>query len=123
MNAQDKPLHKDPSFWIVAVVLVSAASATQLYYGIPWFTQRLLQAQSAPRSMQFQAGAPSGQTPDLDTSKKTYSWQSPRFVSEVLEKTPPQVVLIPTEYAAPSGRLAMKSYCPGGSGSARTRRL
>ena len=52
MNAVNKPLHKDLSFWIVAVVLVSAASATQLYYGIPWFNQRLAQARPAPRSVQ-----------------------------------------------------------------------
>jgi hypothetical protein len=38
MNAVNKPLHKDLSFWIVAVVLVGAASAAQLYYGIPWFS-------------------------------------------------------------------------------------
>lgn len=48
MNVPNKPLHKDISFWIVAVVLVGAASATQLYFGIPWFTQRLAQVQPAP---------------------------------------------------------------------------
>lgn len=51
MNAaNNKPLHKDPSFWIVAVVLVGAASAAQLYFGVPWFSQRLAQMQPAPRS-------------------------------------------------------------------------
>jgi hypothetical protein len=50
MAAPAKPLHKDLSFWVVAVVLVGAASATQLYFGVPWFSQRLAQARPAPRS-------------------------------------------------------------------------
>lgn len=48
-TANNKPLHKDLSFWIVAVVLVGTASAAQLYFGIPWFSQRLAQARPAPR--------------------------------------------------------------------------
>ena len=103
MNAP-KPLHKDLSFWIVAVVLVGAASATQLYFGIPWFTQRLVQVQPAPRSGQpVRADTGFRQEPNLDLRKKTYSWQTPRYAPQALEETPPQVVIIPTEYAAPSG--------------------
>ncbi len=49
-NAPVRPLHKDVSFWIVAVVLVGAASAAQLYFGVPWFSQRLALVQPAPRS-------------------------------------------------------------------------
>jgi hypothetical protein len=51
MNAADKPLQKDLSFWIVAVVLVGAATAAQLYFGVPWFAQRLAQVRPAPRSL------------------------------------------------------------------------
>jgi len=51
MAAVNKPLQKDPSFWIVAVVLVGAAVASQLYFGIPWFAQRLEQSRLAPRIM------------------------------------------------------------------------
>jgi uncharacterized protein (TIGR03435 family) len=43
------------------------------------------------------------QEPDLDLSKKTYSWQTPRYGSQLLEETPPQIVITPTEYAPPSG--------------------
>jgi len=103
MNAP-KPLHKDLSFWIVAMVLVGAASATQLYFGIPWFTQRLAQVQPAPRSGQMvRADTGFRQEPNLDLRKKTYSWQTPRFAPQALEETPPQVVIIPTEYVLPSG--------------------
>lgn len=104
MNATNQPLHKDPSFWIVAVVLVGAASATQLYFGVPWFSQRLAQAQPAPRSVQpVQADAGVHQDSNLDLRKKTYSWQAPKYMPRLLEETPPQVVIVPTEYAPPSG--------------------
>jgi uncharacterized protein (TIGR03435 family) len=104
MNAANKPLHKDFSFWIVAVVLVGAASATQLYFGLPWFTQRLAQVQPAPRSgLPVRADTGFRQEPNLDLRKKTYSWQTPRFAPQALEETSPQVVIIPTEYALPSG--------------------
>src|ERR1035437_6289038 len=103
MNAP-KPLHKDLSFWIVAVVLVGAASAAQLYFGVPRFTQRLALAQPAPRSGQMvRADTGFRQEPNLDLRKKTYSWQTPKFTPRCLEETPPQVVIIPTEYALPSG--------------------
>ena len=100
MNAANKPLHKDPSFWIVAVTLLGAATVAQLYFGIPWFTQRLALARPAPRTV---ASQPDVVRPNLDFSKKSYAWQHPRFTPRVLEDTPPQVVLIPTEYTAPSG--------------------
>jgi uncharacterized protein (TIGR03435 family) len=100
MNAANKPLQKDPSFWIVAVTLVGAATVAQLYFGIPWFTQRLARARPAPRTVQSQ---PDVARPTLDFSKKTYTWQHPQFTPGALEGTPPQVVLMPSEYAPPSG--------------------
>ena len=104
MSDVDKPLHKDLSFWIVAVTLVGAATATQLYFGLPWFSQRLAQSRPAPRSVQSdQARANINQTAsNLDLKKKTYSWQTPQFAPRVQEDTPPQVTLIPTEYAPPT---------------------
>ena len=104
MKAANKPLHKDLSFWIVAVVLAGAASATQLYFGVPWFSQRLAQARPAPRpAPQVQTETRLRQEANLDVRKKTYAWQAPQFGERLLEDTPPQVVLIPTEYAPPSG--------------------
>jgi uncharacterized protein (TIGR03435 family) len=100
----NKPLHKDPSFWIVAVVLVVAADVAQFYFGFPWFTEKIAAMRPAPRT------PPGVQDPtairvdeQLDTSKKTYSWQVPRPESDLLSRTPPQVVIIPTEYSPPSG--------------------
>ena len=104
MKAANKPLHKDLSFWIVAVVLVGATSAAQLYFGVPWFTERLALAQPAPHSGQpVQADAGFRQEPNLDLRKKTYAWQAPKYTPRWLEETPPQVVILPTEYASPSG--------------------
>lgn len=104
MSDVNKPLHKDLSFWIVAVTLVGAATATQLYFGLPWFSQRLAQSRPAPRPVQSDlVRAEINQTaPGLDLKKKTYSWQTPQFAAGVLEDTSPQVVLIPTEYAPPT---------------------
>lgn len=100
----NKPLHKDPSFWIVAVVLVVAANVAQFYFGFPWFTEKITAMRPAPRT------PPGVQDPttfrvaeQLDTSKKTYSWQVPRPEPDLLNRTPPQVVIIPTEYSPPSG--------------------
>lgn len=68
-NAVDKPLQRDPSFWIVAVVLVGAATALQLYFGVPWFQQRLALVKPAPRSLPVQQPSvvvrPAGNLPAL----------------------------------------------------------
>ncbi|HEX9045681.1 MAG TPA: hypothetical protein VF988_01530 [Verrucomicrobiae bacterium] len=77
MSAVNKPLHKDLSFWIVAVTLVGAATATQLYFGIPWFADRLAQAQPAPRCLKM----PSAQvTPVLGAQPPVKT--SPDAISE-----------------------------------------
>jgi uncharacterized protein (TIGR03435 family) len=103
----NKPLLKDPSFWIVAVTLVAAADLIQLNFGVPWLQQRAAAVRPAPRMtnivMQAQSGPVSEQTANLDYGKKTYSWQRPRYERQILQETPPQVVLIPSEYTAPSG--------------------
>jgi len=65
MSAVNQPIHKDVSFWIVAVTLVGAATAVQLYFGLPWFSQKYAQSQPAPRSkpdMNF-SGLTVNQTP------------------------------------------------------------
>ena len=99
-----KPLHKDPSFWIVAITLVGAANVAQFNFGVPWLREKMAAGRPAPRITNavpvmnaFNA------RPDLDYSKKTYSWQRPQFDPRILQDTPPQVVLIPSEYTAPSG--------------------
>jgi uncharacterized protein (TIGR03435 family) len=101
----NKPLHKDLSFWIVAATLLVVANAVQYQYGFPWFIKKVADMKPAPRveagpaeEIRFaQVEAP------LDMSKKTHSWQVPRSQPNLLETTPPQVVLIPTEYTPPSG--------------------
>ncbi len=96
-----KPLHKDPSFWIVVVVVGVTVNALQIRYGLPWFQRRLAQVQPAPRVQPDQARDFAG--PDLDWRKKTHPWQKPRFNPQVYEQTPPQIVLMPSEYESPSG--------------------
>jgi hypothetical protein len=44
-----KPLHKDLSFWIVAITLVTAANVAQLYFAVPWLQGRVAASRSAPR--------------------------------------------------------------------------
>lgn len=70
-SAAGKPLHKDLSFWIVAVTLVGAATGIQLYFGLPWFSQKYLQAHHAPRSVRNMnaGGTIISQTPNADTKK------------------------------------------------------
>jgi hypothetical protein len=71
----NKPLHKDPSFWIVAIVALGFANAGQLSLAVPWFKEKLLAMRPAPRTPlsagqgvnAFRAEA----QPDLDYSKKT----------------------------------------------------
>jgi uncharacterized protein (TIGR03435 family) len=99
-----KPLHKDISFWIVVVTLVGAADVAQIYFGLPWFKNRILAAQPAARmTNQVQVVDAFNQPANMDVSKKTYSWQAPRFNPRLLQDAAPQVVIIPTEYTAPSG--------------------
>jgi len=102
-----KPLLKDPSFWIVAVTLVMAADLVQLNFGVPWLQARKAELRPAPRMtnvvMQARARVDASPDPNLDNSKKTYPWQKPRFEPGVLQEAPTQVVLIPSEYTAPSG--------------------
>ena len=106
----NKPLHKDPSFWIVALTLVGAANVAQFNFGIPWLHEKIVASKPAPRMTN---AVPSmnrvafNQPENLDNSKKTYSWQRPRAEPRVLQETPPQVVLIPSEYTAPSGGWGM----------------
>ena len=102
----NKPLHKDRSFWIVAITLVVAANVAQFNFGVPWLQEKMASSRPAPRMTN---AAPtmgrSGmvQQENLDLRKKTYSWQRPRFEPRLLQETPPQVVLLPSEYTPPSG--------------------
>ena len=100
----NKPLHKDPSFWIVAITLVGAANVAQINFGVPWLREKVAASRPAPR-MANAVPVMNGinERPDLDFSKKTYSWQRPQFDPRILQDTPPQVVLIASEYNAPSG--------------------
>jgi len=99
-----KPLHKDLSFWIVVVTLVGAADVAQLYFGLPWFKDKIISAQPAARTVNpAQVVDAFNQPADLDVSKKTFPWQAPRFNPRLLQDAAPQVVIIPTEYTAPSG--------------------
>jgi uncharacterized protein (TIGR03435 family) len=99
-----KPLHKDLSFWIVVVTLVGAADVAQLYFGLPWFKDKIVAAQPAPRTENpAQVVDAFNQPANLDVSKKTFPWQAPRFNPRLLQDAAPQVVIIPTEYTAPSG--------------------
>ena len=118
----NKPLLKDPSLWIVVITLVGAANFAQFYYVLPWLAEKWQDSRPAPRIRQTatpfageanrivsSSASPSGQAAplagqvNLDLSKKTYPWQKPRFTSKIMESVPPQVVLIRTEYSAPSG--------------------
>jgi uncharacterized protein (TIGR03435 family) len=110
----NKPLHKDPSFWIVAIVALGFANVAQLSLALPWFKQKLLAMQPAPR-MPIDTGqsVDAGRfvvatNPELDYSRKTHPWQRPQFDPQVLDNLPPQVVLIPTEYSPPSGGWTMR---------------
>jgi hypothetical protein len=103
-----KPLHKDPSFWIVAITLVVAVDLVQLNFGVPWLQARKADLRPAPRmtnvvTQSRVATRGIDQDPNLDYSKKTYPWQSPRVNGQSLRDAPPQVVLIPSEYKMPSG--------------------
>jgi uncharacterized protein (TIGR03435 family) len=102
-----KPLHKDASFWIVAITLVGVANVVQLNLGVPWLQQRAAAIRPAPRATnivdQARGGLVLNQPTDLDYRKKTYPWQKPQFEPQLLQDAPPQVVLIPSEYNAPSG--------------------
>lgn len=101
-----KPLHKDRSFWIVAITLVGAANLVQFNLGVPWLRERVAAMRPAPRAtnaMPLAGGFAFNQPANLDYGKKTYSWQRPRFEPALLLETPPQVVLIASEYAPPSG--------------------
>ena len=100
----NKPLHKDLSFWIVAITLVGAANVAQINFGVPWLREKMAASRPAPR-MAAAVPVMNGidERPDLDYSKKTYSWQRPQFDPRILQDTPPQVVLIASEYKAPSG--------------------
>jgi uncharacterized protein (TIGR03435 family) len=99
-----KPLHKDISFWIVVVTLVGAADVAQLHFGLPWFKGKVIAAQPADRRTNLvQVVDAFNQPANLDVSKKTYSWQAPRFNPRLLQDAPVQVVIIPTEYTPPSG--------------------
>lgn len=106
-----KPLHKDPSFWIVVITLIAAADLVQLNFGVPWLQKRKAELKSAPRMtnmvMQARAGLNSNPDPNLDYGKKTYPWQRPRLEPRILEEAQPQVVLIPSEYTLPSGGWGM----------------
>jgi uncharacterized protein (TIGR03435 family) len=103
----NKPLLKDRSFWIVAVTLVVAVDLIQLNFGIPWLQERAAAIRPAPRMtnmvMQARGGPANEQLANLDYGKKTYPWQKPRYEPRLLQETPPQVVVIPSEYTPPSG--------------------
>jgi uncharacterized protein (TIGR03435 family) len=103
----NKPLLKDRSLWIVAVTLVVAVDLIQLNFGIPWLQERAAAIRPAPRmtKMVAQARGGLGNEPlaNLDYGKKTYPWQKPRFEPRILQDSPPQVVIVPSEYTAPSG--------------------
>jgi uncharacterized protein (TIGR03435 family) len=100
-----KPPHKDLSFWIVVVTLVGAADGAQLYYGVPWLHQKILDSRPAPTQVLDRSEILDAfnQPVDLDRTAKTYVWQKPRYASQILEATPPQVVLTPTEFTGPTG--------------------
>lgn len=124
---ENKPLLKDPSFWIVVITLVGAVNLAQLYYGLPWLAEKWQASRPAPRIRQAAtrlAGEAKGtrlvpatksspaassfaEEADLDLRKKTYPWQRPRYTPRIMEDMPPQVVLVPTEYATPSGGWGM----------------
>lgn len=112
-----KPLVKDPSFWIVAITLVVAADLVQLNFGVPWLQERRAEIKPAPRMMNGVMPSRSplilAQAPNLDFSKKTYPWQRPQYERQLLGQTPPQVVLIPSEYKPPSG--GWGTYGPHGA--------
>lgn len=106
----DKPLHKDLSFWIVAVVALGFANVAQLSIALPWFKAKVVAMRPAPRSPAATGQAMNGAgvfgveaTPELDFSRKTYTWQRPRPDQLSFENLPEQVVIIPTEYSPPSG--------------------
>lgn len=103
-----KPLHKDISFWTVAIVLVGAANILQLSHGIPWFKQRLADSKPAPRSPAPEPRLAAQtfllqQQQQLDFGKKTYDWQKPRPDGDMLAGAASQVIVIPSEYSPPSG--------------------
>jgi len=103
-----KPLHKDPSFWIVVVTLIGAANVAQFYFGVPWLREKVVASRPAPRATNaVQVVNALNQPANLDYGKKTYSWQRPRSEPRLLQETPPQVVLIPSEYAESSGGWGM----------------
>jgi uncharacterized protein (TIGR03435 family) len=98
-----KPLHKDISFWTVAIVLAGAANVAQFSFAVPWFKQRRSESKPAPRNVTGNAQPMQAFRPDLDFSKKSHPWQKPQPDAQILANTPAQVVIIPTEYFSPSG--------------------
>lgn len=110
----NKPLHKDPSFWIVAVVLVVAADLTQLRYGVPWFLNKVMQMQSAPRmTPQARPSVVSYRQP-TNPAHKPEEWQLPYFEPQVLQTAPPQVTVVPTKFQTPAGGSTPDSPPQGG---------
>lgn len=102
----NKPLHKDPSFWIVALVSLGFAVWGQWTVGAPWVTARLQEMQPAVRMpVPDRPSSPfdNPQRPELDYSKKTYPWQRPEFDPQALADAEPQVVIIPSEYTGTGG--------------------
>lgn len=107
-TTKSKPLHEDFSFWIVVVVWVVTLNVIQLSYGLPWLQARVLAARPAPRtSSQFIERTTTN--PKLDYGKKTYPWQTPSPDPQKLNAAS-QVIIIPSEYKAPSGGW---TFCTG----------
>ena len=102
----NKPLHKDPSFWIVAVVSLGFAVWGQWTVGAPWVTARLKEMKPAERMpVPDRPSSPfdNPQRPELDFTKKTHPWQRPQYDPQALAEAEPQVVIIPSEYTGFGG--------------------
>jgi len=99
----NKPLHKDLSFWIVAVVLVVAANLTQLYFAVPWFAGKIVQMRHAPRITPQARSSVVSYTQPTNPSHKPEEWQLPYSEPGVLETAPPQVTIVPTKFPLPTG--------------------
>ena len=99
----NKPLHKDPSFWIVAVTLVVAADAAQFHFGSLWFAQKLAQRKPAPRVALNSSTGPTYSGQRRNPPHAPGEWRLPYFEPNILQNAGNIVAILPTKFEMPSG--------------------
>ena len=108
-----KPLHKNPSFWIVAVTLVVAADVAQFYFGVPWLTQKLAGDKQAPR---IALGPASGVffSQRQNPSHAPGEWRLPYPEPNIFQEASNVVAILPSKFALPTGGWSADNPPQGG---------